>query len=153
MDHLIPRKRILEGGKEGVAFHYALDPGQVKYGAVGQELTIDVRTSADPDPGLGGLSGAEGFEVGVDGDVGNFRGSAREHDGFPSRERLADGVEGFPAHDEGSAHGFVLEPAEILGEMPGDSPTGTDDPVFGHGGDGVVDRGRGSFGQEGHEGG
>src|SRR5205814_776524 len=63
-------------------------------------------------------------------------GAAREDDGFTTGQRFADGLEGFPPHYEHLAHGNVLEPFEIFGQMPGNFIAVADDAVERHGGDG-----------------
>ena len=61
---------------------------------------------------------------------------AREHDRGAVRQRLADGLEGLAPHDDDLAGGHLLEPLEILGQMPRDAVAGANHPIERHGGDG-----------------
>jgi len=51
-------------------------------------------------------------------------------------QRFAQAFKGFAPHDDHVARGQLLEPFEILRQMPWDLVAGADDAVLGHGGDG-----------------
>ena len=45
---------------------------------------------------------------------------AREHHIFAAGQRVADAFEGLPPHHNDIAHGHLLKPLEVLGQIPWD---------------------------------
>lgn len=126
---------VFEGREESVAFDGALDEGEVDIGAKGQGLGVDLGAATDEDvAGLGVGMQLGKVRNGLDTRVGEA--GARKDDGRAIGKRLANGLEGFAAHDDDVAGGHLLEPLEVLRQVPGDFVALADDAVEGHGGDG-----------------
>ena len=59
--------------------------------------------------------------------------AAADDDRFAIRQRPPDGLERFAAHNNCVAGGDLLEPFEIVGQMPWNLVAAADDSIGGHG--------------------
>jgi hypothetical protein len=128
-------EEMLEGREKDVAEGDLLDESEEQLGAEGQGLLVKFGPAADEDFAL--FAGEVDLVQAGDGlNAGDRRGGAGEDDRGPVGEGFADGLEGFPAHDDDVASGHAFEPLKILGQVPGDSLAVSDNAVEGHGGNG-----------------
>jgi hypothetical protein len=63
-------------------------------------------------------------------------GRSRQHNRRSIRQRLSNGLERLPPHDQDVAGRHFLEPPEIFRQMPRDFVSRTDNTIERHGGDG-----------------
>ena len=65
----------------------------------------------------------------------DMAGERRRQATHPPRQRPTDGIPGLPTHDNGLAHGGLLEITKVTRQIPGQIVIAADDPVTGHGND------------------
>jgi len=61
----------------------------------------------------------------------------RQHEIFPGGQGTPQAFEGFPTHHDDIAHRHLLEPLEIIRQMPWDLPIRADHAVLRHRGNGL----------------
>ena len=127
---------ILEGREQRVALNGPFDQGQVKIRTERQSLRVDLGAAANEHIAAFRFRMKLGeLRYGLDAGVRKAR--AGNDDSGAIGQGSTDGFEGLAAHDDDVAGGHLLEPLEILRQVPGDFVAVADDPVEGHGGDGL----------------
>lgn len=126
---------VFKLGKEGVTGNDTLDQSQVKVGAQGQGLRVNLRSTANEN--IAGFSGQINLaQVRNRSQAGVLKLRPGQDDGFAVWEGFANGFKSFAAHNDHLAGGHFFEPFKILRKMPGNFVSAADHPVFGHGSDG-----------------
>jgi len=122
----------------GVALVLIVDPGDDHGVEVGEKEFVNLRPSDDVNHGVEETERGDLMEL-----VDNFHpfGSPRlvsgENNVLAARERFTDRVVGLAPHEDGVAVGGLLEELEILGQAPREVSVFADDPLRGHGHNGM----------------
>src|ERR1035437_8666051 len=122
--------------KESVALDLAFDERQIQIRTQRQRLRVNLRAAANENltvarQRLQFLKTANRFHT------GKLELRTAQDNRFAIRQRLADGLKRFTPHDDDVAGGRLLEPLEILRQMPRDFVPRANHAVQRHGGDGV----------------
>lgn len=122
---------ILKCRKERIAFNLAFYERQIQIRAQRQHLFVNLRAATNEHLARLGIH-FERLQV-WNRDHSRMRKRAAAHDdGFAVWQDAPDRFKRSPTHYDGVAGRHLLEPLEILGQMPRDFITVTDDSVQGH---------------------
>src|SRR5713226_651228 len=128
-------KLVFKRGKERIPFHRPLHEGQVEIGTKRQRLLINLRAAADEN--LTRLDrGIDLAQIRHGPQTGELKLSAAQDDRGAIGQRLAQGFEGFAAHDDDLTGRQLFEPLKILRQAPGDFVAAANHAIERHGREG-----------------